>query len=194
MAKAEKAPNQKRWNWLIPMIRFHGFTLGAEVGVHTGMLTSTLLRSCPRLKLYAVDNWWAVPPKPKNPEELKNWVDVGLAGRIPDRDRRRFASRTKLFADRLIVLDGDSVDMAKKVEDASLDFVFIDADHRYESVIADLKAWVPKVKEDGVVCGHDYNQPRFPGVTKAVKECFGDLHSEAYCDYVWYAKPEDFLL
>ena len=36
-----------------------------------------------------------------------------------------------------------------------IDFLFIDADHRYESFIADLKAWIPKVKAGGIVCGHD---------------------------------------
>lgn len=184
----------KRWEWVIAMIRFHGFSIGAEIGVHTGMLTSVLLRSCPQLKLYAVDNWWAVPPKPKNEEELKDWVDIGLAGRNPVRDRKRFNQRTALFKDRLTVLYGDSVEMAKKVKDNSLDFVFIDADHRYESVMADLAAWVPKVKGDiGVICGHDYHHPRFPDVTKAVDECFDGTVTDTGVDYIWYAKPDDYL-
>lgn len=185
---------RKRWDWLIALIRFHGFDIGAEVGVHTGMMTSMLLRGCPQLKLYAVDNWWAVPPKPTDPEKLKNWVDVGLAGRNPARDRSRFKERTAPYKDRLTVLYGDSVEMATRVEDNSLDFVFIDADHRYESVIADLKAWVPKVKDDGIVCGHDYDHPRFPGVTQAVFEAFGEEHEDINFDHIWRAKKENFLL
>jgi hypothetical protein len=158
------------------------------------MTTSNLLKACPNLFLYAVDNWWAVPPKPTDPKKLKDWVDIGLAGRKPERDHTRFTHRTLPYKNRLEVLYGDSVKMAEKVKDASLDFVFIDADHRYESVMADLKAWVPKVKEDGTISGHDYNHPRFPGVTKAVVECFGDQHHDVNFDFIWYAKREDFLL
>lgn len=186
---------KKRWDWVIALIKFHGFNVGAEVGVHTGMMTSNLLRACPQLKLYAVDNWWSIPRKPTDPEELKNWVDIGLAGRNGKRDRQRFYSRTMSFGKRVTVLYGDSVEMADHVEDNSLDFVFIDADHRYESVIKDLKAWVPKVKDDiGVVCGHDYNHPRFPGVTKAIIEAFGDQYEDVGFDHIWRAKKEDFLL
>jgi hypothetical protein len=190
-----KGNYNKRWDWVIELIKSHGFKEGAEVGVHTGMMTSTLLRRCPRLKLYAIDNWWAVPPKPTNPEKLKDWVDVGLAGRHPKRDREMFTKRTAPFRDRLTVLYGDSVDMAEQVGDNTLDFVFIDADHQYHSVIADLKAWVPKVKDNiGVVCGHDYAHPRFPGVTKAVIDAFGENHEDVGFDGIWRAKKEDFLL
>lgn len=39
--------------------------------------------------------------------------------------------------------------------DKSLDFVFIDGDHEYSAVMKDLEAWYPKVKIDGIICGHD---------------------------------------
>lgn len=180
----------KRWDWLIHMIKFHAFKIGAEVGVDRGQTTAQLLAKCPDLCLFAVDNWAYIPDNPSDPE----YRQIGLEGRNPNQARREFDRRAGRFARRLIILQGDSVEMAKKVEDDSLDFVFIDADHRYASALADIKAWVPKVKEDGVVCGHDYNHPRFPGVTKAVHECFGDRAGDAQMDYVWYAKREDFLL
>jgi predicted O-methyltransferase YrrM len=78
----------------------------------------------------------------------------------------------KRYPNRVEVLHGPSVEMAKRVEDGSLDFVFIDADHRYEFVVEDIKAWFPKVRSGGTLCGHDYGDPRFPGVEKAVKEYF----------------------
>ena len=53
--------------------------------------------------------------------------------------------------------------------DKSLDFVFIDADHRYEGVLADIKAWLPKVRDGGIIAGHDYD---WEGVFKAVNEMF----------------------
>lgn len=48
------------------------------------------------------------------------------------------------------------------------DLVFIDADHSYEAVKADIAAWTPKVRKGGVLAGHDYGV--FEGVTRAVNE------------------------
>jgi len=39
--------------------------------------------------------------------------------------------------------------------DGIADLVFIDADHRYKSVKQDIELWWPKVKEGGILCGHD---------------------------------------
>jgi cephalosporin hydroxylase len=36
------------------------------------------------------------------------------------------------------------------------DMVFLDADHRYEHVLADIRAWWPLVKSGGILAGHDY--------------------------------------
>jgi len=57
-------------------------------------------------------------------------------------------------------------------QDHSLDFVFIDANHYYEGVKNDLDAWLPKVKDSGIIAGHDYNPVSWPGVIKAVHEVF----------------------
>jgi len=54
------------------------------------------------------------------------------------------------------IVKGMSVEVARTVPDESLDWVYIDADHRYEGVRADLEAWFPKVRKGGVVSGHDY--------------------------------------
>ena len=76
------------------------------------------------------------------------------------------------------VIKGYSVDVAKTIPDESLDWVYIDADHRYEAVKADLKAWFPKVRKGGVMSGHDYMNFVYKapfgdyvyGVKQAVKE------------------------
>jgi hypothetical protein len=64
-----------------------------------------------------------------------------------------------------------SWDAAKCYRDGSLDFVFIDAGHRYEDVSRDLDAWAPKVKRGGgILGGHDFTDwPDF-GVMRAVVE------------------------
>ena len=61
----------------------------------------------------------------------------------------------------------DSVSAALTFPNDSLDFVFIDADHAYESVKKDLEVWYNKIKPLGIIGGHDYNNP---GVKMAVDE------------------------
>ena len=62
-----------------------------------------------------------------------------------------------------------SVEAAKKIPDESLDFVYIDACHTYESVKQDIAIWRPKIKPEGFIGGHDYH-PGWKGVKRAVEE------------------------
>lgn len=65
---------------------------------------------------------------------------------------------------RAILHQMSSVGAAKQFENNTLDFVYIDADHRYDVVVEDLRAWWPKVRPGGVFAGHDYlnsdNEPK----------------------------------
>lgn len=45
---------------------------------------------------------------------------------------------------------------AKLLPQQSLDFVYLDARHDFESVYDDLLTWVPMVKPGGIIAGHDY--------------------------------------
>lgn len=75
-------------------------------------------------------------------------------------------------ADMISPVTGDSADSAALFEDGSLDGVFIDAAHDYDSVVRDVAAWFPKVKPGGIIAGHDYP---FDDVRRAVDE-----HAEAH--------------
>ena len=56
----------------------------------------------------------------------------------------------------------------------SLDFVYLDASHDFESVNEDLVMWVPKVRKGGLIFGHDYNNRGYKRVKNAVDEFFGE--------------------
>lgn len=43
--------------------------------------------------------------------------------------------------------------------------VFIDGDHTYEGVMNDWNHFYPMVEEGGYILCHDYDRPKFPGVT-----------------------------
>jgi hypothetical protein len=72
-------------------------------------------------------------------------------------------------------------------KDGSLDFVFIDASHEYDNVLADVKAWLPKVKEGGVLAGHDYGSE---GVNRAISEFFEGKNINVSEDCWIYEKPK----
>lgn len=65
-----------------------------------------------------------------------------------------------------------STDAAELFMDETFDFVYIDADHTYDAVKADLSAWWPKVRPGGVLAGDDYGFAGWweDGVTRAVSE------------------------
>jgi hypothetical protein len=67
------------------------------------------------------------------------------------------------------VVRGDSAASAALHADGSLDAVWIDAGHRKEDVLADVRAWRPKIKPGGILAGHDLGSGH-PGVKAALDE------------------------
>jgi predicted O-methyltransferase YrrM len=59
---------------------------------------------------------------------------------------------------RVVPLYGESVTVARLFKVSAVDLVYIDGEHSYDAVTADLLAWVPKVKAGGIVCGDDYGE------------------------------------
>jgi hypothetical protein len=75
------------------------------------------------------------------------------------------------------------------------DLIFIDAEHTYEAVKADILAWWKHLREDGVMIGHDYFTKQYPGVNQAVAELFGDkveTIGESVHGAMWKVKKADF--
>jgi predicted O-methyltransferase YrrM len=54
--------------------------------------------------------------------------------------------------------------------DWPVDMVFIDGDHRLDTVVRDIKKAYELLRPGGLICGHDYNHPMWPGVKQAVDE------------------------
>ncbi len=73
-----------------------------------------------------------------------------------------------------ILVKAESVKFAALLEDESLDFVYIDADHHYEAVKADFEAWYPKVRFGGVISFHDYGVNDCIGVKTFIDELIKD--------------------
>lgn len=141
---------RRREQWIEMLAKEHGWTRGAELGVWMGRTFLHLLRTCPDLTMIGVDLW---EPQPDNsgPENYTDWPHQVNEQRVRDGAAE--------FGDRAIIHKMWTDEAAKLVEDKSLDFIFVDADHSTEAVRNDFLTWLPKVKDDGWIIGHDINWP-----------------------------------
>lgn len=129
-----------------------------EVGVYCGQTPRTLLPNLPALYYIGVDPYlpWAEKP---------GYINLAHA-------RQQALKVAADFPLRMRLLEVPSATAATWVGDHSLDLVFIDAGHEREAAEAEIRAWLPKVRAGGIVCGHDLNFQQ--GVLGAVGAVFGD--------------------
>ena len=166
----------RRWDVLEALVLQHGWRRGVEVGVKDGPTFLHLLGHCPLLHLTGVDLF---EPRPGIERE---GGESFLEANLPWHEKRLRQVVATKHADHAAIIKGDSVTVAATFADASLDFAFIDADHREAAVRADILAWRPKIKPGGMLLGHDA-QPKFPGVLAAINAlCPGWVK---YADSVW---------
>jgi hypothetical protein len=124
-----------------------GFTEGAEIGVWRGEFSQSFCQANSALHLTGVDAWTPYPDY--------------TSYRRPDKFHTAEAdARQRLASFNCTLLKGFSLDVARTIPDASLDFVYIDANHTFDACIQDLIVWSAKVKPGGIVSGHDYFAPK----------------------------------
>jgi predicted O-methyltransferase YrrM len=107
------------------------------------------------VEFYCVDTWEG-SGEHQNLEEVKTGQLFNI-----------FLKNIEPVKNYIIPIRKASLEAVKDFANGSLDFVFIDASHEYKDVKADLSAWWPKIKPDGMLTGHDFN---WGGVRKAVYE------------------------
>ena len=107
---------------------------------------------------------------------------VEVAGPVDQEAVEAEFARNTAGYDCLRVIVAESVDAASRFDAGSLDWVFIDADHSYEAVVADIAAWAPKLKPGGLLSGHDYGRA---GVTDAVRRSFRAVGQSSS---IWYTR------
>lgn len=129
-----------------------------EVGSFIGESTGLFARSGKFISICCVDPW----------ESPHSRGDVVCTGAEAEAEFNKIQEK---YAPIIIKQKGYSVEMAAQHADASLDLVYIDARHSYESVKQDIAAWLPKIKPTGYIAGHDFCLT-FTGVIRAVTETF----------------------
>lgn len=139
-----------------------------EVGTWLGASAIPVARAIRRWggTLTCVDTWtgdvYRAPDQPEPPLMItgcaRNLVQAGVSGNV-----------------RLI--PAASLDAAAwwRWTDP-IDYLYLDADHSYASVLADLYAWAPHLKPGGLLLGDDYGSDLYPGVKQAWDE-FAEAYS-----------------
>jgi predicted O-methyltransferase YrrM len=154
---------------------------GCEIGVWKGQTSKVLLSAFPHLIYWMVDSW----------EHKRNQVGANTQEDMDNGMSIAFAD-TEFASHRRSVISLDSVKAAKKFPNEFFDFVFIDANHKYKFVKADIEAWWPKVKKGGIAIGHDYNGGKerrgIWGVKRAIDEFASnnDLQVKTLPSLLWY--------
>jgi hypothetical protein len=140
----------------------------AEIGVYAGESTRLFVASGKVTRLLAVDPWQAYTAlQSPYPWSFVRATFLNWAATEPT----------------VSPLAATSAQAAAWIAPHTLDFVYIDADHEYESVRADILLWRERVKPGGFIGGHDFSRS-FPGVMRAVIELLG-LPKLLYRDTSW---------
>lgn len=162
---------------------------GVEVGVWRGETSFELLSKRPELHLVLIDPWKTGTPG-------TDWHNSSstMPGR-PQEDYDRAFARTKSrltyfeVDNRFTIHRDESLNVVDQFKDESLDFVFLDGDHSYETVSKEIPAWLTKVKVGGWIGGHDYGN-RCGDVKSAVDDFFDFVEKsvELGLGHTWFHK------
>jgi hypothetical protein len=142
----------------------HFIEVGAWQGKSTSFMIVEIINSNKKIKFDVVDTWEG-SSEHQNDEMVKQ-------GKLYE----TFLNNLKDLEDHFTPLKMTSIEASKLYADKSLDFVFIDAAHDYESVKQDINHWLPKIKNGGFIGGDDYN---FEDVKRAVNEILGQDNVES---------------
>lgn len=161
-----------------------------EVGTDAAAFTIRFLEKWHGSTLYCIDPW---------DSRVEYWR--GNWDRSP-----QFETAMHVLAphnDRVIIFRGTSEEFVLGGADNSVvfpaDFVYIDADHSYESVKRDIELFWPGVSERGVLAGHDYAGHWSDDVTRAVNEFAEEVNTNVYLTHEpvgvrsWYINKYEVL-
>jgi hypothetical protein len=164
-----------------------------EIGVALGDYSATIMQVCQPEMFIGLDIF-TIHETPKLWGRPTAEVLKGKTHEEFYRDRFKKA----IDAGRMRVIAGDSSEALAKMDDASIDIAYVDADHTYDFVKGELALLNSKVKAEGLIVLNDYTMgnirgsgfKRF-GVIQATHEfmmangwemIYLALHPHMYCD------------
>lgn len=120
----------------------------AEVGVWKGGFAAAMLAACPAIETYVMVDPW---------RHLDEWnKPANVDGDAFEAIRLEAMANTEFAAGRRRVLRGTTLEVIDDIEDASLDFAYIDGDHTLRGIVTDLIAIRDKIRPGGCIGGDDF--------------------------------------
>jgi hypothetical protein len=142
--------------------------VGCEVGAEYGKHARDILDNFDVVRLYMIDQTYRVPHSFVKAKE-----------------------RMKGYLDRVVWIGKPSQDVTRKdIQDGILDFAYIDADHSYGAVKSDIYTYWPKLKNGGLLAGHDYGKDQSCQVFRSVNDVFASSQIETQGIEWWVTKQE----
>jgi hypothetical protein len=121
----------------------HFVEIGSWKGMSAAYMSVAIINSGKKIRFDCVDWWQGSDGVMDDPDVVNGTLyDAFIANISPVRDV-------------ITPVRKISWEAAGDYEDSSLDLVFIDAEHDYDSVSKDIRSWLPKVKPGGIISGHD---------------------------------------
>jgi predicted O-methyltransferase YrrM len=145
--------------------------LGVEIGTWKGDFAARILNGARPRRLYLVDPWQY--------RAESSYESALYGGEIGGQQRMEAIHQSvldrfgaEIARGQVVVRRSPSADAAGAFADGELDWVYVDGDHTYAAVKADLEAYYRAVKPGGVLAGDDYGEAGWwdNGVTRAVDE------------------------
>ena len=139
----------------------------AEIGVFKAGFSQDIFSNNPKT-LCLVDPWRHQAPSVYPADDFANVSDPEFEA--------VYAGVCKIFEGKpnVRIIRDFSISAVRSFPDESLDFVYVDAVHTYESCLIDISLWWHKVRPGGWMLGHDYTPGptsqaiQFPGIRNAV--------------------------
>ncbi len=149
----------------------HG-RLSVEIGVWRGEFSQILLEELRPSKLCLIDPW-GVQPDPNGGASLAGAKSQNDMDRIYGEVANKYS--TEIAKGQISIIRDFSIPALGLFEDHSIGFAYLDGDHSYEGVKADLDALFPKMIEGGVIMLDDYHRRGWwkDGVMRAFHEFLG---------------------
>jgi len=145
----------------------------AEIGTWKGDFAAVILAERRPRRLYLVDPWEYRTEEAYEQASYGGKMEGGQMAleRMYQSVLERF--KTEIADGRVVVMRRRSTDAAAEFAPESLDWVYIDGDHSYDGVRADLSAYFAAVRPGGLLAGDDYGHEGSwfeDGVKRAVDE------------------------
>jgi cephalosporin hydroxylase len=120
----------------------------AELGVDKGGFSQLILETSTPKKLHLIDVW--------NTKRYHSGLKLDIETKF-----------RKLIENNVVEINyGLSTDAYSQFKDNYFDWIYIDTDHSYYTTIAELELYAPKIKQGGIIAGHDFIIGNLMGLTK----------------------------